>query len=307
MFTCFRFPCMLAVIVSVTFVNAQDPAVGGVSGSKLHVIYAADTSDPSIGNFIKVNVEPFERLIRESIREERLASFESLTGAECTAEKFKEKINGLAIQPADTLFVFYQGHGNYDPQAPPGSIEQGHFLSMSDRPFPRHKLMEQLLAKSPRLLIFLSDCCNVVGYLPEPQEYRFESRTREVAGWSNYEELLFCHRGIIDATASSRDEFSWFSGEEGGWFTTTYMTKVRSGIAGNPVDWNAVWPELTQETEDYFQILKAKYHGLNSDLDAQEHMRPLAYRFDVTREDPVDTPQGIQAFLYTVRVPVLSE
>ena len=82
MFARINWCLFLALLISSSQSNAQP----SVSGSKLYVIHAADTDDPKIGQFIKINVPQFEELVRGQIRPDRLVSFNTLTSDNCSAE-----------------------------------------------------------------------------------------------------------------------------------------------------------------------------------------------------------------------------
>ena len=278
--------------------------VSPVIGSKLYVIHAADTDDPKIGKFIKINKPQFEELVRSQIRPDRLASFNALTSDDCSAESLLAEVRGLQINPVDTVLVFYQGHGAYDGNAPQSDPDKGHFFAMPGGDLPRGKLVDVLRAKSPRLLVLVSDCCNVKGTMHVPQRLVFESKSTTVTGWTHFEELMFCHRGVVDATASSLNEFSWYSDDVGGWFSTKMIERFASRSNDAPVNWTALWPELSQQTENFFQAQKIKYQGSHPELTAQKHMRPLAFRLEATREDPSDTPTETVTFTYTIGISV---
>jgi Caspase domain len=288
------YPCCLILLLS-TVAAGQNAAPAQQEshtiGSKVHVVFIALTEDPSIGRFIQINVPEFESLIRSQIRSERLGSFTTLLGNECTESRILKAVNESPVAAKDTLFVYYEGHGVYDESPGEGDPDQGHFFALPGGNLPRKELLDGMLEKSPRLTILMSDCCNVKATAEVPLRPIRETRVRTIVGWTPLEELLLSFRGVIDVTASSRDEFSWFSSDVGGWYTTTFQTQIY-GLRNEKHEWSNVWPLLVNETEKYFQLKKAEFAGQHPDLDAQKHMRPMKFRLDVQREDPADVPSG---------------
>jgi hypothetical protein len=198
------------------------------------------------------------------------------------------------------LFVYYEGHGAYDPNAPANDKTMGHFLALSDRRLPRGELVARMEGKNPRLSVLLTDCCNVSATMRVRRRFVPELRTFEVIGWTGLEDLLFSYRGVVDGTASSRDEYSWFSNDVGGWFTTSFIDKCGSIVSQRSVDWKTTWDQLTQETEAFFQAQKAKFKGQDPELDNQAHMLPHDFRLDVVRQEAADRPTETKEFMVPV-------
>lgn len=281
---------LASAVLTASACFGQQTHHSAASGSKVYVVYAALTDDASIGRFIQLNVPSFESMIETQIRPGRIGSFIKLTGADCTAEKLVTTIEALQVGANDTLFVFYEGHGAYNGNAPTTDPTQGHFLALPDRILLRSELLECMRTKNPRLQVLLSDCCNVESFLIVPEKAVFEQLTLDVRGWTGLEDLLLSYRGEVDGTASSRGEFSWFSSDVGGWFTTSFLAKTYAVSGQHSLQWKPTWEELAQETEEFFQLQKQRYAGQDPDLDRQAHMRPLAYRLDVVREEVIDAP-----------------
>jgi hypothetical protein len=199
------------------------------------------------------------------------------------------------------VFVYYEGHGAYHPNAPQSDPSKGHYFALPDNELDRADLTAQIMKKRPRFVLLLSDCCNAEGSIKVRRRAVFETKTKSVTGWTGLEELLLSYRGIVDATASSRGELSWFSDDVGGWFTTSWFTKIYSLTEQKQRDWNKVWPELAQETEAFFQVQKTKFAAEDPVLAGQAHMRPMAFNIKVLREDPGDIPTNTREIMIPVQ------
>src|SRR5205085_9831033 len=120
------------------------------------------------------------------------------------------------VQPVDTVFVYYGGHG--------ATVEgKGHYLTMqhdwtAGRPgLGRKELFSELRKLNARHLVVLTDCCSetirdVFGKeAPLPK-----------ASWPVLDCLFFHHKGVTDINACQKSAFSWFYNNEqeaGGAFT----------------------------------------------------------------------------------------
>jgi hypothetical protein len=268
--------------------------------SKVHVIYTALTDDNEIGQLIRINVPKFEELIRFQIREERLGSFTMLLGADCTAENLLATVDSLNLRSIDVVFVYYEGHGAYDPNAPESDPDKGHYLALPDRQLPRGELIARMQRKNPRLAVLLTDCCNVEGVVEIPQRAVYETKIVTVTGFTAMEDLLLSYRGLVDGTASSEGEYSWFSNDVGGWYTSEFIGNVYA-LTDQRIPWEEFWERMRDVTEAFFQEHKVKWGHKSAKLAAQDHMRPLAFRLEVVRDAPTDEPLNTRELQYPVQ------
>ncbi len=264
-----------------------------VSNSKLHVIYAALTDDSSIGNFIKLNVPEFQRLIETQIRQDRRGSFVTLTGANCNASSIIAAVDALSVAPQDSIFVMYEGHGAYDPAISGGDPAQGHFFSLPNGDLPRKDLLHHVLAKRPRFTLLMSDCCNSASKVSLRTYQAVETKLHAHTGWRALEELAFCYRGVLDVTACSRDELSWFSSDIGGWFSHTMIYSLSNMTTEPSRKWDPIWTRISKKTDELFAQKKQQFGATNQQLNNQARQVPMAFAFDVTRDEPSDTPTAM--------------
>jgi hypothetical protein len=304
-------------LVNPIAVNVPDhlAPTGKVTGARVHVIHAAVTDDANIGRSIRQDLDQFEQCVRKLVGGNRLASFKRLSGTDCTDDRIKKTIGALDVKNNDSVFFYYQGHGAYDPKLAPNDPSRGHFLKPLGSDLKRSELLKLLAAKRPRFTLLVSDCCN------QPAEFfaevdRFEE-ARTITGWSKLEDLLLCHRGIVDLTASSPDEASWFDKYVGGWFTEVFITELDGAAEENARHWSEFVGGLGSKIDDLFVTRKKQIIGspgfkpIKEDLaktgtlgllNKQKTMHPAIFTMDMQREEPADPPREARIVNVTVTV-----
>ncbi len=255
---------------------------------RIHVVYAALTEAERLGVFIQQDLRPMENMITGLIDKDRLASFTKVYGDNCSADGIRAAVDALDVRANDSVFFYYEGHGAYDENLASGDPAYGHHFQLAGGGLLRKELLGRLLAKNPRFTLLATDCCNVKAALEEPGKGVYELRTVIVTGWTGLEELLVCHRGVVDFTATSRGEFAWFDSAVGGWFSNVFREKLYQITSQDQRNWNQFMSELTDQVDHAFQV--RKLGKTDPDLLAQEHMRPLEFTFNVTREEPANKP-----------------
>ncbi len=280
-------------------INPDSNANNG-NGPRVHCIYAALTSDPDIGFMIERDVRQVEGMITGLIGQGRLATFTKVYGDQCTANGVRNAIDRLQIAPSDSVFFYYEGHGAYDQLHAAGDPAYGHHFQLPGEGLLRREVLNRIQIKQPRFTLLASDCCNVKSGIQEPGRGVHQIRTIMISGWTGLEELLVCHRGIVDLTATSQNEFSWFSSASGGWFTDVFAGEMYKMTSRSQRSWDQFCQELTYETEHTFQT--RKQGTTNVSLREQTHMRPMLFTYNVVRDDPSPKPSGPRAIEIPVEV-----
>ena len=132
------------VVISVRDVNTQQiidweaTPVGGAgtgpvippAARRVHVLLIALTSDQKIGKAQSINLDRMDRLVHKQIPAEKLASFRTLQEHEVTADGILDAVKSVQLGRGDTLFVYYGGHGAFDPQHAAGDPSGGHHFQI---------------------------------------------------------------------------------------------------------------------------------------------------------------------------------
>jgi hypothetical protein len=282
-------------LVNPIAVNVPDhlAPTGNVTGARVHVIHAALTEDVKIGPSIRQDLDQFEQCVRKLVGGKRLASFTPLVGSNCTVVHITKTIRELDVNNNDSVFFYYQGHGGNNPKLAAKDPARGHFFVPSGPSLPRSELLKLLAAKRPRFTLLVSDCCDQTADF----QAVVETRTKELifTGWSKLEDLLLCHRGIVDLNACSPGERSWFDVFAGGWFTEVFVTNVYSGAKENDVrHWSEFVGELGSKMDDFFDERREHVLGVKGFnlIKQQKTMHPAIFTMDMQREEPTDPPKG---------------
>jgi hypothetical protein len=140
-----------------------------------------------------------------------------------------------------------------------------------------------MLAKRPRLLVLISDTCNVRStYMPKPKvgaPMEAESTTLV--------KLLLDHRGFVDLSGSARGQFGWYAGS--GIFTASLYQALRA--PGND-DWNKAFRSASELTNMAYGSLRSEALANPSELrpeirkglESQKEQTPQFFRFNVQKD-----------------------
>jgi len=267
------------------------------TGSRVFFIHVVATGDDRIGVQLKTNLVPMKNLVESSISEARLGSFIALTGTDCRARTLVDTISDLPLTHADTLCVYFQGHGGFDRRFEREDVSAGHFLDFGEVDFLRTDLVDAMLAKRARLTVLITDCCNVG--VETDERYVGEARSVDVVGWTLLEELLLCYTGMVDLTSASRGNQSWCTKSQGSWFTNQFISHMNRRTA-NDQSWVANWNEIKTKSEAFYQEKRRKFGHLVPDLRQQVTMSAHEFILDVQRQNPPETPEGTRMIPYPV-------
>jgi hypothetical protein len=198
--------------------------------STLHAIVMVDTNDPQIGGMISVDLKK----MRSYLQKMATLSGLELSTKEFTSEQFRARnvevhIQSIDVGNDDVLFFYYSGHGfRYQNQ----KVIWPYFDMQEPVSF--DKIISTLRAKTPRLLVALTDACNkVLDGASEPQ-MAFRSG---VTGSRGYRTLFRKFKGEILATSSSPGEYSQTT-NYGSWFTRDFLMGLDSETASKNPDWH---------------------------------------------------------------------
>lgn len=237
----------------------------------LHAIIACNTTDRSIGESMKRDMENMSNAIQII-----MANFEydfemqQFDGTTCTKANITKYINDMEVGRDDIVFFFYGGHGT-------------HAFNNADDPWPQMCMntnieslfmpvasVDKLIAdKQPKLRIILTNCCNKEqnGVSIKPLYAQSEGPTT-LSGYDPeaFRKLFLESKGKVMMTSSKLGQYSW-CGEYGGLFTN-YLLDVLDAVGMNKITptWNAVCKTTQEQTlacntlpggakqEPYFEI-----------------------------------------------------
>lgn len=194
---------------------------------RVHLLVAGDTNDRNIGKGVGHDLDNTVVAFFILLREGQL-DHSRIDGDDLSTANVLSAIDRIRLKPDDTLVFFWAGHGASD--------AQGHYLQMPrGGNLYRSTLLGALKKKNPRLVVLLTDCCNVLSEstagLP-PVSPSSPDAKRKTAPLM--EELLLKPHGVVDINAAAPGEVA-LGTKEGGLFTLSliYMFPLQQA-GGDP-------------------------------------------------------------------------
>lgn len=284
--------------------------------AKVYVVHIVDTDDPSIGGFAASNIQPMISLFQTAIGEKRRASYSLLCGKkvnehwqvhkkffknmnlrlrDCSAISIVNELSQLPIRQQDSLFVYYQGHGAYDPRFGEKDLASGHYLNLGGKDLLRSQLVKAMASKNAAMTVLITDCCNTT--VPHKPSFFVKEMKTPITGWSGLESLLFCHTGFVDITAASRGKSAWYVSGIGGIFTHSF---IRAAGTHKIREWPEFLTTLSNQAAENYSKLRDYVTGnpagvlenVQASLKTQESMRPRFYRTDLRKNLPNESAPG---------------
>lgn len=251
---------VLPALVFFALPAAGDPPAN--ESKRVIAVLVVDSNDSKIGKAVAKDGELVKQALEDGFSKEksRLVLHPILEGNKVTPDGVLDFIEKLKVAPTDTLLFYYSGHGAWD-------TTKGQYLQMYSGPRDkrgdlfRSTLITRLKARKPRLLVCLTDCCNI----------EFDSRaplTRDIkfpVAWDTIRRLLLLPTGVVDMTSSAKGELSWTYPTRGGvpqgsLFTVALVDLLRIKPTGPSPDWDKAHAIIkTWTQEDYSKFRKSVF------------------------------------------------
>jgi hypothetical protein len=230
----------------------------------VHVLIAAEVTDPELAPFVRMDVKTFRELLADHLPADRYR-VTVLTGPELTATAVRTHYQTLKVDPADGLLFYYSGHGSYrgdgDPKTP-GDLHTLEFQADPGKPglakfspeaMTRRELRKAMLEKKAALTVILTDCCSDHQPVPPPKDHKPRGRTRAAGGLPEPTALgkalfLTPARGAVDMTAAAEGQVAISDKHVGSYFTAA-LERVADKKKDQAVDWKGFAAALTAETQ----------------------------------------------------------
>lgn len=295
----------IALILLVTLMYHSAMATG-----KIRTIILADTRDPKIGCGIQTNVAvTLDVTCQIAACLDMVDHYESpiiLDGFKCNRDELRRKLSSFYCSSEDIVLFFYFGHGARSPQDkskfPQMQLkdEKGNFTDATHVPI--EEVKDLLLAKNPRFLLVMGDCCNSEFNSLTPKN---NSLITSADGASEYDprlkkilqRLFLESEGYAITTGCTAGEYGWYCickdktnacifDSSFGYFTINFW-----GTLANCTDGSITWEKLLKSISDNtYQITKQR-----AEQDISHKMRSQRPVYDVgdRKQKPV-TPQKKQ-------------
>lgn len=209
----------------------------GVSarGQDLHAILIADTNDGQIGPSVQVDLNNVKKTLSEGLPVGRLHVTE-VQGGDVSKDHVLQLISELAIEPDDSVLVYYSGHGGFD-------INDGHKIYLSNgESMLRSDMIDSITQPyTPKFWALVTDCCSNI---PKSQQ---GLGCGKASSTILLEELFLNSRGRIDITSARPQQVAYGSDANGGTFTLA-LCQVFTSNANVKMTWNEVFAETRELT-----------------------------------------------------------
>lgn len=282
---------LLSIVFSATLLSVGPATVRGQQTSPprptiCHLLIFADTEDPVTGAGAERDADRVRSLFQEHVAAAQLRVRE-VRGDQLTRQGLLDAIRSTPVQSRDTLAVYFSGRGAVDRR-------NGHFLVASPRArslYERHLLRKTLLrilrAKSARLTVLITECCDHLLTAPanEPQQAEPQQAGKTAALGSGpasgpssessqaqtaaaFDSLLFKTSGVVDFRSAGGMQVSLGDTRDGGYFTRAFGDYLQKN-AGQPTSWDALFEAVRRSTVQTFKQRHAG--GLQFHQDGKLH------------------------------------
>lgn len=226
---------------------------------KIYPIVFCNTLDKKIGKSCLSDKERFSTelaAIQAAIGCDDVDWSNIYEGTECSKENLEAVLEDLSCTDNDVIFFYYSGHGarsskTADSEWMPQlclkyeSYDEDKFVSAKE-------VFDTLKAKNPRLLIFLTDCCNDKkewvshkSLIDEAEEIEVESMDVKAL-----KKLFYDSKGTVAATSSKVGQTSG-GVDRGGLFSLAFwseMYRISQSQAGPDISWESLMNATIQRT-----------------------------------------------------------
>jgi S1-C subfamily serine protease len=254
----------------------KDPVIPPKTGPKqpdshtaaghVYCLMMLDDTDQKIGRGVAANGQKMRALLESGLPQGRL-TIEEVKGKQFTPDAVRDYFRRLRATPADTVMVYYAGHGCGEHRT------HAHYFSMrgtdgKGQRMPRAEVLNLAQMAGGRLSLLISDCCS--SWVDPPLGPK--PGTTAFAGGKVMEPLLLRQHGVVDITGASPGEYGWY-GPSGGVFTKFLHQNLASGKFN---DWDRIYKETTEQTVEDSKTWMRKLNEANKIGQTQQ----TPFRFD---------------------------
>jgi hypothetical protein len=276
------------------FVCFGSPATASAAqdNRRLHIVLIVDTNagqrGPDLRSGMEANLASLKKVINEVYNSDleycrNRLYLDVLRDDQVSPAGVLKFLAGLDVRPNDVVWVYYCGHGAWDPRL-------GHYLAMSGGDLSRNELRNTLNNRGPRAAIITTDCCSSVADFTFPSTVP-SGPSLSAAGPGGgaarprvFFELFYECEGIIDVTAATQGEYGWTNDATGGFFTQALVQYLRASPQSiradgkeGPVSWQDFFLRVRAQTLATFH--RAKEDSGPGDLIKQSRAQtPYAFR-----------------------------
>ena len=243
----FLVPCVLCLIVfgCVQPSPAAEPVI--------RVVIAAD-GRAGFGTNLTADYRNMEKVFRENVPEKQL-DLKLMAMDEITPDTILDTVAKTTCEPQDTLVVYYSGHAAND------AGNGGHYFQLKDRngkpvELQRRTLLAEMKKSRARLIVLLTDCCNIEQKSKESDKAASRVTGKPPARLTPVFQALFVEpEGVVDITSSKKGEASFVDNtgkKRGSCFTYPLVDLLEKHKQNSEITWPRFVAELKNEVHKAF-------------------------------------------------------
>ncbi|MDF3818549.1 caspase family protein [Leptospira sp. 96542] len=200
--------------------------VQSVQSQTLHAVILSDSLDQSIGKSVKKDMANFKDLVNQIASKTGMdLQLTVLDGKDFTYKKANNAFGKINPGSEDLVFIYFSAHG-FRMKETKGKWPLIHFPD--DNFVDQNELYKTQVAKKPRLLIIMSDVCNVYADEGEPIPGVIP-RSMSANEETNYATLFRYSRGSILASSSIPGQYSQAM-DKGGAYSLQFLSNLKSAL-----------------------------------------------------------------------------
>lgn len=209
-------------------------------------IGVADTSDTEIGPAVQRDAKAMQQLLAPiADRADWSLRRSVLTGNNVSRAAILETIDEIKSDRPEVIIFYYSGHGAGSPGQDPYPT-----LTIDGPDIRFSEIHARLREAKPRLLIIMSDACNVPDR--EPASYAVERGPAAALSDDGLVRLLR-QSGTFLATAASRGEYAYTGAEpQPSVFTKRLLAVIKAETGTASPDWSRIQTRLSSSIEVSF-------------------------------------------------------
>ncbi|QTA79771.1 Caspase domain-containing protein [Desulfonema limicola] len=222
--------------------TAGSDKIDNSNAVQLHLVIAADTSDSQIGRSVAVDSKKFQTLMEDIVNQSRGELVLKKIVLESNALNNNNLLRAIdfpKVNPDDIFIFLYAGHGHRFQSTP----TRWPLMDTPGRVTDFAVVIEKIKNKNPRLFILLADCCNAVIDVPLR---RFLYSAREL-NFDAIKQMFLISDVQIAASGSLPGQFSYGNNEQGGLFTSSFLSNLSQALLSNGAGWEDIFQKTRQD------------------------------------------------------------